>query len=432
MVVTKETEIDLGYEPREPFVKYHDRSQRWAVIVAHRRAGKTVACILDLIDAAIRCKRKDPRFAYVAPLLKQSKDAAWTYLKEYGMKIPGATVHENELRLDLPGGARVRLYGGDTPDSMRGIYLDGVILDEYGDMHPKLLPEVIRPALSDRKGWATWIGTPKGPNDFFKLWQKAKGDPDFFTLMLRASQSGILDQAELDDQRVHMSPEQYAREFECSFVAADQGAYYGKEMELAFKEERILKGVFSATHEVHTAWDLGVNDMTVIWFFQKVGMQIWLVDYYSNCDYGLDHYAKVLQDRDYKYGRHYFPFDVEQRHQGAGIIANSRKTTLVNLGIQVNKIEKHAIEDGRNAVRKILPRCVFDKNKCAEGIEAMQLYHREWDAERKIYLERHYKDWTTDPADAFRCMAMSIVDPSPSVKSPSWMKKAKDRLKWIV
>ncbi len=430
----KEEEIQLGYEPRGPFVEFHHRSQRWAVIVAHRRAGKTVACILDLIDAAIRCRKKNPRFAYIAPQLKQAKDTAWTYLQEYGLKIPGSTVNQNELRLDLPGGVRVRLYGADNPDNLRGAYFDGVVLDEYADMHPKLFKEVIRPALSDRRGWATWIGTPKGPNAFFDLWKEAKGDPDFFTLMLRASESGLMDPAELADARAHMDTERYAREFECSFAAPDVGAYYGREMNAVTNEDRILSKVYDAGHEVHTAWDLGASDMTVIWFFQKVGMQIRLVDYYSASGYGFDHYAMVLQDRKYKYGRHYFPHDVEQTHQGRGVIAHSRKRMLTDLGITVDVVGKHSIEDGISAVRKLLPKCVFDKDKCAEGIQALQLYHRQWDDQRKVYLERPYHDWTSHTADAFRYLAMSVTD-QPATKvvpASSWIKKQKDRLAWIV
>ncbi len=428
-------EVNLGYEPRDAFIPFHIRQQRWAVIVAHRRAGKTVACILDLIDACLRSKRKAPRFAYIAPQLRQAKDTAWTYVQEYGLRIPGAVVNQNELRLDLPNGARLRLYGSENPEYLRGIYLDGVVLDEYADMHPKLYSSVIRPALSDRKGHATWIGTPKGPNDFYKLWQDAQGDPDFFTLMLRASESGILDVAELADARAHMpTPEQYAREFECSFAAPDVGAFYGREMETAAKDSRIISKIYEASYEVHTAWDLGASDMTVIWFFQKVGNQVRLIDYYSSSGYGLDHYAMVLQDRRYKYGRHYFPFDVEQTHLGGGNVAHSRKKTLQDLGIIVDVVPKHGIEDGVNAVRKLLPKCVFDKDKCKEGIEALQLYHRQWDDQRKVYLERPYHDWTSHPADAFRYLAMSMTDKpvTKPVSASSWMQKQKDRLAWIV
>ena len=161
------TTIDLGYRSRPQFVPFHQRAQRWACIVAHRRAGKTVACIMDLVDAALRCRKTNARFAYIAPHYNQAKDVAWTYLKQYTAPLPHVTINESELRIDLPAnGARLRLYGADNYDRMRGVYFDGVILDEYADMDPRAWSEVVRPALSDRKGWATFIGTPKGKNAF--------------------------------------------------------------------------------------------------------------------------------------------------------------------------------------------------------------------------------------------------------------------------
>ena len=229
--------IDLGYTAREQFEPYNARRERWACLVCHRRAGKTVACVMDLIDAALRCAKPNPRFAYLSPFYAQSKDVAWTYLKQYGLRFPGTVPNENELRLDFPGGARVRLYGADNYDRMRGIYLDGVVFDEYADMDPRVLPEVIRPTLSDRKGWATFIGTPKGRNGFFDIWQHAQSDPAWFSMMLKASESGLVAEEELADARRMMTPEQYEQEFECSFDAAILGAYYASLVSEAEAEE---------------------------------------------------------------------------------------------------------------------------------------------------------------------------------------------------
>jgi phage terminase large subunit len=289
------TQIDLGYRARPQFAAFHARKQRWAVIVAHRRAGKTVACIMDLIDAAIRCQRERPRFAYIAPQLKQAKTVAWDYLKAYGLKIPGATAHESELRLDLPNGGQVRLHGSDNPDALRGLYLDGLVMDEAADSSPRVFNEILRPALSDRQGWCVWIGTPKGQNDFFDLWERAKYDDEYFTLMLKASETGIVDEHELRSARLQLTDEQYRQEYECSFQAAIIGAYYGKEMETAEKEGRICTNLYDPFLEVHTAWDLGSVDPTVIWFYQRKGQDINLVDYYAEAGWGLDHVAKVLQ-----------------------------------------------------------------------------------------------------------------------------------------
>lgn len=214
------TEIVIDYKPRNQFVPFHERHQRWAAIVAHRRCGKTVACVHDLQRGAVLCERPNPRFAYIAPLLKQAKDVSWSYLKAAASPlIPyGASINESDLRADYPNGGRVRLYGADNPDALRGIYLDGVVFDEYADMDPRMWSEIIRPALADRGGWAVFIGTPKGRDAFYSIWREALTKPaEWFSASLSASQTGILPQSELDAARAAMSEAQYNREFECSF-----------------------------------------------------------------------------------------------------------------------------------------------------------------------------------------------------------------------
>src|SRR5262245_22361626 len=215
--------IVIPYSPREQFLGFHNRNQRWSCVVAHRRAGKTVACVNDLIRAALTCKKENPRAAYIAPLHVQAKDVAWSYVKQFSQAVPDVQINESELRVDFPNGGRVRLYGADNYDRMRGIYLDAVVLDEYADMDPRVWPEVIRPALSDRQGWACFIGTPKGRNSFHALmhgdsegWVGAVNSPDWFALTLRASETGLVPQKELDDARAMMTPEQFAQEYECS------------------------------------------------------------------------------------------------------------------------------------------------------------------------------------------------------------------------
>lgn len=415
--------VVIPYAPRKQFLPFHNRQERWAVIVAHRRAGKTVACVNELIRGALICDKPRPRFAYIAPLLKQAKAVALDYLKEFGLAIPGATVHESELRLDLPNGGQVRLYGGDNPDALRGIYLDGVILDEAADMSPRVFNEIIRPALSDRKGWAVWIGTPKGQNDFYDLYQRATSDDGFFSLMLKASETGIVPPDELEDMRRQMTPEQYEQEAECSFQAAIIGAYYGREMEAAEQAGRIVPNLYDPGLQVHTAWDLGIDDQTAIWFYQQDGRDIRLVDYYAANGFGLEHYAKVLQDRGYMYGRHFLPHDVSHKEIGTG---RSRLETLYGLGITSQVVRKLSVEDGINAVRRILPRCWFDRDKCAEGIKALRQYRREWDDVRKVFYERPLHDWASDPADSFRYLAVGLLEPTAAKTAP------KRDMRWVV
>src|SRR4029077_4067611 len=169
---------------------------------------------------AIESTKKHPRFAYLSPLLKQSKTVAWDYLRDAMslLRKAGATVNETELRADYPNGGQVRLYGADNPDALRGFYLDGVVLDEYADMDPRVWPEIIRPCLSDREGWAVFIGTPRGRNSLFKIWQQSRTQPGWFSLMLKASESGLLPQDELAMARADLPEDKYAQ-------ASDRGRH---------------------------------------------------------------------------------------------------------------------------------------------------------------------------------------------------------------
>ena len=205
-------EITIAYRARRQFLAFHSRAERFACIVTHRRAGKTVACIQDLHRAALTCERMRPRFAYMSPFLKQAKSVAWDYLRAAvaAGRQAGASIHESELRVDYPSGAQVRLFGADNADALRGLYLDGIVLDEHANMDPRVWPEVIRPALADRRGWAVFIGTPKGRNSFFETWRRAQSDPGWFALMLKASETGLISAEELNIARRDLSEEQYA------------------------------------------------------------------------------------------------------------------------------------------------------------------------------------------------------------------------------
>lgn len=345
-----------------------------------------------------------PRFAYIAPYFSQAKDVAWEYLKHFTAPL-GVTPNETELRVDLPNGGRVRLYGADNYERLRGLYLDGVVLDEYGDMDPRVWPEVIRATLTDRKGWATFIGTPKGRNHFCETWEKAERDKDWLALMLRASETGLVDEAELADARKSMSEDQYAQEYECSFEAAIVGAYYGKLMADAKAENRITRVPYDPSAQVHTGWDLGIGDSTSIWFGQVVGREIHLIDYYESSGVGLDHYAKVLREKPYVYGEHLVPHDAGARELGTG---KTRQETLEGLGIRTTVLPMQAVDDGINAVRMLIPRTWFDAEKCARGIECLRQYRREFDDKRKAFRDRPLHDWTSHGADALRTFAMGL------------------------
>ncbi len=253
-------EIAIPYTPRPLQRSVHSLMDgaRFGVLVCHRRFGKTVLGVNHLEKGALTCSRTRPRFAYIGPTYRQSKQVAWDYAQYYSRPIPGVQVNQSELRIDYPNQGQLRLYGSDNPDSLRGIYLDGTVLDEYG-LHPaKTFSEVIAPTLVDRGGWALFCGTPNGRNQFFEIAEHAKaqqaaGHHDWFYAEYKASQTGLLDAEYLASARAVMTDDEYEQEFECSFTAAVKGAIFSKEMQAAEQSSRIGTPCLSGTacHDSH-------------------------------------------------------------------------------------------------------------------------------------------------------------------------------------
>lgn len=429
MAQTVDPEAELGingYSPRGPFIDFHNREHRWAILVCHRRAGKTVACIAELVLSALFTTKRDARYAYVAPQYNQAKDVAWMYVKRLTLDIPGVEYNESELRADLPNGARIRLYGADNPDRLRGLYLDGIVLDEYADMRPSVWGAIVRPMLTDRKGWAVFIGTPKGHNEFHKKWKDAQLEPTWWSLMLRASKSGIVDVDELKDAAKSMSDDQYEQEFECSFEAAIFGAYYGREMRMAEELGRVIRVEWDRESPVHTAWDLGRTDDTCIWYYQVIGGEIHVIDFHSSNGKDVQFYVDELQSKPYRYGVHNLPHDARAKTLAAAgkSIIQQFLEALPEQDFSI--VSDLSIQDGIQAARMMLPRCWFDRERTEEGVESLKQYQREWDEEKKVFKDKPRHDWTSHAADAFRMLAVAWREdaPKPDEKPPLWPVKA--------
>ena len=363
------------------------------------------------------CKLERPRFAYIAPFRDQAKRVAWDYLKFYSRPLWEAGPNESELSVGLFGDRKVSLFGADNADSLRGIYLDGADLDEFGDFRPGVWGNVIRPALADRKGWASFGGTPKGRNEFWDIREQARKNPnDWFFLELRASESGLLDQNELNEARKQLTPEQYAQEFECDFSAALPGAYFGREMVAAEREGRICEVQVDDAVSVYTAWDIGYRDDTAIWWYQVIRGEIHAIDYHASSGQSIEFYAKLIRDKPYRYAKlsaHWLPHDAKAKTLASGgksiIEQLAAHLTLDSLAIVPN-LDLH---DGIQAARMALTRTWFDEEKCYEGLEALRQYQREYDEDKKAFRERPRHDWTSHPADAFRMLAVAWREQEP-------------------
>lgn len=412
--------IEIPYEPRELQRKLHNEMalKRWGVVVCHRRFGKTVWAINHILRAALMCEKNNPRLAYMAPTYRQAKNVAWDYIKEYAGKIPGVRFHETELRCDLPTGARISLLGAENPDSLRGIYLDGCVMDEVADMPENVFPEVLRPALSDRKGFCIFLGTPKGHNAFYEKYEEAVANDDWLAAVYRASETGILDQEELDAAKVMMSRDQYAQEFECSWNANVPGAVYGKELEEAQAGGRITNVPYDPSVRVDTWWDLGVGDSTAIFFTQNIGRAVHVIDYYEARGEGLPHYCKVLSSKNYLYGEHNAPHDIEVRELGSG---KSRREVAWDLGLNFRVVPKLPIEDGIHAAQMLIPRLWFDREKCKYGLECLRQYHRAYNERTRSFRATPVHDYSSHAADAFRYLAVGLRETGGRMEAPQKM-----------
>jgi phage terminase large subunit-like protein len=220
----KKVEIRLDYAPRAWQRECHVRRKRFTVLALHRRAGKTTLAVMELIKKSTGCQQPLGLYVYVAPFLKQAKAIAWAMLKHKlePMRVVGAVdINESELSVKFKhNGAMIRLFGGDNPDAMRGVRLDGVVIDEVAQIKPEVWNDILQPALSDRQGWALFIGTPSGINLFSELYYKADNLPEWFSAKYTVYDTDALAADEVERLRRDMAETSFAREYLCDFSAA--------------------------------------------------------------------------------------------------------------------------------------------------------------------------------------------------------------------
>lgn len=370
---------------------------------------------MELLTRALSTSKTQAQYAYIAPYREQAKTVAWEYLKFYAQNVVldvTKDFRESDLQVTLYNGSKIRLFGADNPNALRGMYLDGVVLDEYADMRSTVWGEVIRPTLSDRNGWAVFIGTPKGRNAFYRLIYGddeggvigAMNDPDWYTLILKASETGILPESELADARKTMTENQYLQEYECSFEAAVIGAVYAKELHWARNNERIKSVPYDASKLVYTAWDIGYGDATAIWFFQLINGEIRIIDFYEASQEPAMHYAGVLKGRGYNYDTCYLPHDADN---GQAVSGQTFAEVIRSAGFRTQIVPKLSLEEGINSARSSFKRCLFDEKRTRAGVDALANYR--WDFNQRMgeLKPTPVHDWSSHAADAFRYLAVA-------------------------
>ena len=399
--------LQLDYEPRQAFIPFHQRNTRWAALVCHRRAGKTVACIHDLVLRASYTTKKRAKYAYIGPFRKQTEEIAWMYLKDATTGIRKGEPRISDLKITLHNDATIQLYGADNPDSLRGLYFDGVILDEYGDMRPSLWGEIILPTLMDRQGWAVFIGTMKGKNHFYKTLQRAETEPGWHHMQLKGSESGILRDEDLRELRSQLTEAQYEQEIECNPNAAVMGTYYSDLINALEQDEKMGHYPHNPDELVHCSADLGFTDSTAFWFWQVDEHGPIMIDYYEADSQPLEHYFQMLEGKGYEYADIWLPHDAKAKSFQTG---RSTIEQMLDRGLPCKPVPKLAVQHGIDAARLMLPTCRFDRERCHGGIEALRAYRRNYNEKVQQFSNTPLHDWASNGADSFRYFSLVTDD----------------------
>lgn len=386
--------------------------------------------------AATQAMQRVGNYWHMLPEYAQARKSVWdavnarTGKRRIDEAFPDAiceTKRGNDMFIRFKNGSTWQLVGSDTYNSLVGSPPIGVTASEWALADPTAWA-YLRPILLENDGWAVFITTVRGKNHVWRMFEGAQNDPDWFVQVLTAKDSGTLTDAQLEKERLGYQQDYghedgdalFAQEYMCDWSAAIVGSYYGRMMREAEAGGRITSVPYDPQALVHTAWDLGLNDATAIWMFQVVGMEVHVIDYLANSGQPLAWYASELARKPYAWGEDILPHDAEARELQTN---RSRTETLRGLGRNPRVLrgagaERVLVSDGINAVRTVLPRCWFDKERCAAGLDALRAYRREWDEKKKCFHDRPVHDWASDPADAFRYLALGLDD------VPSWRASA--------
>lgn len=413
--------VTIPYKPREHFKPLHASKKRFKFVVAHRRAGKSVSEINELIKRALQNEREypPPRYAYVGPSFAQTKDLIWGYAKHYTAPLPGVKISEGDLQLTLPNGATITLYGGAAAyERMRGLYFDGIVLDEFPLLNPAVFSTVVRPCLADYRGFAIISGTSNGDDHFHELKKRNQNDPNWDFFIIPVNETDALHPDEVLEMTKDMTPEEYAREMLCSFDAPVEGSYYAEMMNRAELEGRITSVPHDPAAQVFTWWDLGISDAMPVWFVQKAGGELHVIDHLEVTGKGIPEVLQMVngtwvnpqtneippevQHRQrYVFGAHVTPHDIEARELGTGKSRYEIMTSLVG-NTPVFIAPGLSIEDGIAAVRSVIPLAWFDKVRTEQGRSALKNY-------RKNKTGKPIHNWASHSADGFRYGSVALA-----------------------
>ena len=409
--------IPYNFVPRSyqlELLKQMDSGCLRAICIWHRRAGKDKTLINLMAKKALE---KVGVYYYFFPTYSQARKVIWDGIDGAGFKfidhLPKEIItnkNDQEMKIKLVNGSLIQVVGTDKYDSVRGTNPVGCIFSEYA-FHNPMAWDVVRPILAENGGWAVFNTTPNGKNHAYDMITVGKTNPKWFTQILTVKDTGAITEEMVQEERNSgMSPETVAQEFYCSFETGGIGSYYTDVMSQAYSEDRINKVPFYIDRDIDVYFDLGINDMMAMWFKQDHGQSINIINYYEDNNKGLDYYYRYireyLEQKKGKLGHIYLPHDAKHRD-------NTLKTDEMRFieefgSNKIRVIEIGSRKTGINEVRRIFPRCTFDRETCSQGIRCLENYKREYDIIKKVFKDTPSHDWSSHGADAFRYLAMSV------------------------
>lgn len=415
-------ELPNKWAPRnyqQPIWNYLHGGGKRAIAIWPRRHGKDDVALHFTACAA---HERIGVYWHLLPQQNQARKAIWDAVNPHTgqRRIDDAfpreireTTREQDMMIRFKCGSSWQVIGSDNYDALVGTPPIGVVFSEWALSNPHAW-SLIRPILAENGGWAVFITTPRGRNHAHRMYEMGKASEDWFSERLTALETNVFSPETLANEKAELIIERgeedgdaiYQQEYMTDFSAGLPGTYYAKIIDRLEKDGRLTAVPYDPQRQVHTAWDLGRNDQTAIWFVQRFGTGWAVIDYLANTSVGIDWYVKEMLAKPYNYGEHLMPHDAENEQLVS--VTGSIKDTAEGMGLKGIRVVPRtaSVANDINEVRQVLPLCWFDKQKCEKGLDALRSYRRVWDEKLRAYQDTPLHDWASDPADAFRTFAI--------------------------
>lgn len=418
MIVKLSDHIHLRPQQKQLFDAYFNKGIRNVIRVAHRRFGKGMEAFMLMCCAAIH---RRGIYGYFLPTIGQSRRVIWQTIGSDGVRLidrfPSSLVSQinhSEQMIRLINGSTIYVSGSDNYKRLIGMDFCYIAWDEFQDSNPAAV-DAFRPMITRNKGFQQFLGTPRAYNHFKDLFEEHKFDPKWFVTNLTIQDTcdelgqRIITDEDIETERRNGMPEELIlQEYYGSWDAAIRGAYYSKQLNEARTDGRIGNFPYNPMHPVYTAWDLGFDDATTIWFFQHHHEALFLIDYYEAREQNMEHYANILRAKQqmggWRYSQHFAPHDIEVRELIAG---KSRKDVALSLGIRFRTVQAPPKKiHGIHCVRHLFPRFFFNEKSCRLGLKHLTEYRSDYNEKDNVYSMQPKRNDATHAADALQTLAL--------------------------